>query len=226
MRGMGTKEGILDLWPLAILLQSVAGLDLDNSTEVNDYTESLRTSPLSIAERQSHNNHGVFYDVQYLGILSFMMRTNSSIRDTARMYLQETTIPRLLDQITLEGAQPKELARKTSWYYSFFALRGWTYLAAQASFFDVDLWAVKHDEAKVPVLQSAFTYLLRHAFSSPPGRNWPVFDQKKDFRIESQFRDLFFYAAEAYKVQERHDSLSVEWQRWVDVIASSGSSTR
>lgn len=222
--GAGTKEGILDLWPIAIVLKSVEGLQVDESTEtclqnwVSEYLTFLTTSPLALAERRRRNNHGVFYDVQYLGLLAFAMRRKPSLRDTARRYIHRTTIPRLLDQIAPDGSQPRELSRKTSWYYSFFALRGWVYVAGQTSLLDVDLWNVQEPGSNAPVLQNAFTFLLQHAFSSPPGVDWPVFDLKKTFTIHPQYRDLFYYAAEAYRVTEKEDDLSLRWRGWLAQI--------
>lgn len=59
VKEMGSKEGILDLWPIAPLLHSVKGLGLDMSTQdclvdwVGEYIKFHETSPLAYNERNT-----------------------------------------------------------------------------------------------------------------------------------------------------------------------------
>lgn len=111
------------------------------------------------------------------------MRRKPSLRDTARRYIHRTTIPRLLDQIAPDGSQPRELSRKTSWYYSFFALRGWVYVAGQTSLLDVDLWNVQEPgtafivfPALAPTICefSLFIYACAPQDRTPPSSKTPL----------------------------------------------------
>lgn len=55
-------------------------------------------------------------------------------------YLRKYTLPRIEQQVAVDGSQPKKLARTKSWNYSTMNLGGFVNLALLADKFGVDLW--------------------------------------------------------------------------------------
>lgn len=219
VKEMGSKEGILDLWPIAPLLHSVKGLGLDMSTQdclvdwVGEYIKFHETSPLAYNERNTKNNHATYYDVQFLSLLAYTSNTTG-----IHAYLKKITIPRLISQVQSNGHQAEELARPTSWFYSLFNMRGWCYLALLAEDSGIDLWGVKPEGWNYPVIQTALTFILENKFSNPPGLAWPRNDTRKDWALPGFLASQFYHAAKAYQVWDKTDEMSIKWQNWIQLI--------
>jgi hypothetical protein len=99
------------------------------------YLQWLLTSKNGVEERNTTNNHGVFYDAQ-VGALALL------VGDTveARKAIVESARKRIDSQIDAEGKQKRELDRTRPLHYSLFNLDAFTMLAELARHVDVDLW--------------------------------------------------------------------------------------
>jgi hypothetical protein len=99
------------------------------------YTDWLTTSKLGVAEGNTKNNHGTFYDLQ---VVDFALFTGN--KTLARTTLEKQTVPRVALQFAPDGGQPLELARTRPWNYTSMNLQGWVQLAILARQAGVDLW--------------------------------------------------------------------------------------
>lgn len=99
-----------------------------------DYLAWLQTSKLGQQERDCHNNHGTWYDVQVCGLLLFLNRP-----DEARTILEQVKTKRIATQIEPDGRQPHELKRTKSLSYSKMNLSAFHSLADLGDKVGVDL---------------------------------------------------------------------------------------
>jgi hypothetical protein len=104
-------------------------------TWFTQYTDWLTTSKLGVAEGNTKNNHGTFYDLQ---VVDFALFTGN--KTLARATLEKQTVPRVALQFAPDGGQPLELARTRPWNYTSMNLQGWVQLAILARQAGVDLW--------------------------------------------------------------------------------------
>ncbi|ORX96662.1 chondroitin AC/alginate lyase, partial [Basidiobolus meristosporus CBS 931.73] len=127
------------------------------------YLEWLDTSKHGFEERNSINNHGTYFDVQYMGIALFLKRN-----DLALKVAQNASSTRIAAQIALDGSQPHETARAASWFYSIFNLNGLFLLSALSSRVGVDLYHFQTQDGRS--IRKAVDYLL--PFARQP-QTWP-----------------------------------------------------
>lgn len=102
------------------------------------YLDWMDLSPQANQEKNSRNNHGTYFTVQYVSILEFLGRN-----EEARAVMLDAKQKRIGSQIRMDGAQPHETARPISFFYSTFNLQGLMQLAIQAETHGVDLWRYK-----------------------------------------------------------------------------------
>lgn len=141
----GRKEGVLETERLlyiidAILLISNSNYwtkedDLSFKEWLSKYVHWLETDKLAIAERNVINNHGTWYDAQYVMYLIFLGDLTS-----AATYLKNVSIPRLESQIMPDGKMPEELYRTRPFHYTLYNLEPFTLLAILGDKVGVDLW--------------------------------------------------------------------------------------
>ncbi|KAG0045898.1 hypothetical protein BGZ90_008334 [Linnemannia elongata] len=172
---LGVRTGVLDMFPIIRVFDALHYLKQDPEWPQDmipnlqgwftKYVKWLETSPLAKLERKGNNNHGTYYDVQLIGIYQFLGRTEDA-RAVAKDGLQN----RIERQITGEGRQPEELARKTSWYYSVFNLQALMHLAREGDDLGVDMWYHKGPDGQS--IKQAVDFLLPYSLTG--GEGWPV----------------------------------------------------
>ncbi|CAB5216483.1 unnamed protein product [Rhizophagus irregularis] len=131
-------------------------------------------------EKYSKNNHGTYYDVQAVYLLSYLDR-----EEEARKYSREALINRVNKGILPTGQQPHETKRPTSWFYSTFNLQALFLLAERSQYFGFDGW--NYVGPKGQTIKKAVDYLLPFALSN--GKDWP-FKNIKEFEVNSFVRLL------------------------------------
>lgn len=105
---------------------------------ITEFTEWLVTSDHGINEKGQPNNHGTYYDLLVCTSYLFIGQ-----KDKASEYVS-SSMPARFDEITAEGAQPRELARTNGWTYSLMNLRGLLLCATAAEKAGVDMWHYKN----------------------------------------------------------------------------------
>ncbi|CAB5216482.1 unnamed protein product [Rhizophagus irregularis] len=156
----GRRTGVLDMHPIYRMLQSIPLMRKD--------------------EKYSKNNHGTYYDVQAVYLLSYLDR-----EEEARKYSREALINRVNKGILPTGQQPHETKRPTSWFYSTFNLQALFLLAERSQYFGFDGW--NYVGPKGQTIKKAVDYLLPFALSN--GKDWP-FKNIKEFEVNSFVRLL------------------------------------
>lgn len=126
------------------------------------YLDWLRTSEKGREERDWHNNHGTWWDVQAVSFALFVGDTAA-----AREILMGTR-ERIGAHIMPDGSQPHELERTRSLSYSAYNLDAFTRLAELARHVGDDLW--RYRTAGGASIRGALDYLAPYAGG---GRAWP-----------------------------------------------------
>jgi len=128
------------------------------------YGEWMQTSKIGLDEKKTTNNHGAAYDVQLAAVLVM-----SEKEGEAKKVLGESLPARLDTHITLEGKQPRELARTKSWSYSCFNLKNICKGGVMAQSLGVGFWDHQGSEGRGS-LKKAMLFLV--PFLKNPG-SWP-----------------------------------------------------
>jgi hypothetical protein len=172
---LGVRTGVLDMFTIFRVFDALHYLKQDAEWPQDmipnlqkwftEYVDWLETSSLAKLERKGNNNHGTYYDVQLIGVYLFLERT-----DDARAVAESALTNRIDRQITAEGRQPDELARKTSWYYSVFNLQAMMTLARWGDDLGVNMW--DHEGPKGQSIKKAIDFLLPYSLTG--GKDWPV----------------------------------------------------
>ena len=141
----GRSFGIIDTRDMPELVDAVRLLDGSPSWTRRDtdgmvawcraYLTWLLESKNGIEERNTTNNHGVFYDEQVAALALFVGDTA-----LARKTIDESGKNRIASQIDAEGKQKRELDRTRPLHYSLFNLEAFTILAELGRHVGVDLW--------------------------------------------------------------------------------------
>lgn len=142
----GRAIGIIDTTPMVLLIEAIKKLPFnsewtpENLCATKDwfsqYLDWLLESPFGPRERDEPNNHGTWYDAQVVSFALFCERP-----EIARHQIETFTLPRVLNHITPDGEQPRELRRTLSWSYCTYNLCAFAWLATFARDLDIDLWA-------------------------------------------------------------------------------------
>jgi len=157
------------------------------------YFTWLTTSSAGQEEGAAKNNHGTWYDVQKVRLALALGRT-----EVAQKTLQEALAKRLPVQVEIDGRQPLELARTTSFHYSCFNLKAWTELAVFGEYVQVDVW--HYHTADGRHLRQALEFLLPYVGSHP--KPWPypqIHAMKPEDLFWSLRRGSQVWAAPAYE---------------------------
>ncbi len=141
----GRAEGLIDsrnLWMVidAALLLRARGLLSESELGAlkqwfADFASWMRTSRTAREEDAAENNHGVFFDAQFVNYLLFAGQASA-----ARERLATVAPRRFAKQIEADGRMPRELARTKPFHYSAFNLEAMTRLAQYGRGQGVDLW--------------------------------------------------------------------------------------
>jgi len=166
----GYESGIIELKDLYYFLDAVRILEQSGSLGpedtdkfrnwLTDYLLWLETSRQGKKEVTAANNHGTYFDLQVLAILSYL-EDQRKLRD---VFLRAQT--RIKQQFTEAGEQPAEMARSMTQHYVFFNLQGWLniFLIAYAQGLPTGPWTNEPYRR----LSAAFRWIMKHDI-----RNWP-----------------------------------------------------
>jgi len=163
-RGIGIIEtaGLTVIPDMLAILQSSPNINNSLVSGVKQwykqYLNWLLTSKNGKSEHSQINNHGTYYDMQ---VVDFALFTGNST--VAKSTLQNSTIPRIDQQFTTDGAQPLELIRTKSWGYANMNLWGWCRLAKMAALINIDLWHEQTIDGKG--IKTAINWLIPYALS-------------------------------------------------------------
>lgn len=127
-----------------------------------EYLKWMQTSKNGRQEFHAKNNHGSWYDEQFVGIALYL-----GDKKLAHEYA-EMAKTLISHQIMADGKQPLELARTKSFSYSAFNLDALSRLAFEAEDVDVHLWDFHAKDGAS--MQAALDYLLPYATGK---RKWP-----------------------------------------------------
>lgn len=140
----GRCFGIIEFTGIVDIITALELLKLNNAlntkTEIgmknwlSEYVNWLQTSKIGLEEKTRDNNHGTWYDVQVVAILTYLKK------DTECKIILENFKKRIAEQIDAEGKQKHELARTKSLSYSMMNLKAMTQMAYFGKLHEVDLW--------------------------------------------------------------------------------------
>jgi len=142
---------------LFLISKSPSWTDQDRSAMKawwTEYAQWLQTSKIGLEEKKAPNNHGAVYDVQLAAVLVMAGK-----KEEAKKVLGGSLSARLDSQITLDGKQPRELARTKSWSYSCFNLKNICKGAVMARALGIDLWSHEGEGGRGS-LRKAMLYLV------------------------------------------------------------------
>ena len=180
----GAKSGVIEMKDLYFFLDAVRILErdgflFDDEQEelrkwFTEYLQWLKESRQGRLERQTLNNHGLYYDIQVTSVAAYVNDT-----ETLSFYLN-WALDRLDAQINDDtGAMPHELARPTCEHYQMFTLQGWSTMARIAqSAGHIDMWDSYHDSKGRSALCNAAEYAVPYFRARTPCNN----TQKENYR--------------------------------------------
>lgn len=168
----GRKEGVLETERLLSIIDSIRLISTSNSWSKEDdlafkdwlsqYVLWLETNDLAIDERAADNNHGTWYDAQYVAYLIYLGEFSK-----AATYLNTITIPRIESQIMPDGKMPEELNRTRPFHYTLYNLEPFTILAILGEKIGVDLWNFMSPSGSS--LKKAYDFIVPFILGEP----WP-----------------------------------------------------
>jgi hypothetical protein len=167
---VGNRVGIIEMRDLAILLDGARLLERAGALSEDDrtafgqwlgrYRDWLVNSPHGHEERNSLNNHGIYYDLQVAAIAAYLGDAALLAATFRRAHV------RLHLHFDPDGSQPHELRRTNALHYCAFNLQAWISLAALAARCGEDLWRARSRQDGA--LERAVEWLIRFE-----GRDWP-----------------------------------------------------
>jgi len=141
----GRAQGILEANKLLDLIDAVELISNSTHWSIEDtkgfkswlaeFTEWLTTNPLAIAEKNTHNNHGTWYDTQFVAYTTYL-----GYFDEARAYINSIAIPRIEEQILEDGTMPEELRRTRPFHYFIYNLIPITMTAMIGDYLSENVW--------------------------------------------------------------------------------------
>ena len=191
-RGIGIIEttGLTVIPDMIAILQSGKNIDASLINGIKQwykqYLNWLITSKNGKSERSQVNNHGTYYDLQ---VVDFALFTDN--QTLAVSTLQNSTIPRIDQQFTPDGAQPLELIRTKSWGYANMNLWGWCRLAKMAKQLNIDLWHQETIDGKG--IKTVINWLMPYALKQKAWQH----EQIEPFSYGT-FTRIVYNAAEVY----------------------------
>ena len=178
-RVAGRAEGVIDAHRLPRVIESI-GL-LGPSGEISDDEQKalqawfgelvnwMATSAIGRAEREKHNNHGIYYDSLISHFALF-----AGLEDVAARTIRRSGARRLRPQIGSNGGMPAELARSRSLHYTTWTLMAAMDLADLGRCVGTDMWS--YPKADRPIIRTAVDFVVPYV-----GREqawpWPELDK-------------------------------------------------
>ena len=183
----GRAAGLIDAYRLVRVVEAAGLIGKSGALSKTDqtaletwfgvYADWMSTDPIAIAERDSTNNHGIYYDAQFMSFAIFARRDAM-----ARAVAERFTSTRIATQVEPDGSLPRELKRTRSLHYTIYALAGAFDVAQFAQCFGIDLWNARAPNGRT--LRSAFDFVAHYAGRE---KEWPYPELRPD---TAEFRDL------------------------------------
>lgn len=162
----GRPAGVIEWSGISQLVSAMQILERNNAIDMkfklgvdkwlNQYLVWLTTSEIGVAEDNSKNNHGSWYDNQVIGISLYLGLVSEAI---ARVENAKTK--RIAEQIEPDGSMPAELNRTKSVSYSSMNLKALTGIAALGQRLGLDLWNYQTPDGRS--IKKAIAFLTPYA---------------------------------------------------------------
>jgi Alginate lyase len=189
----GRCFGIIEFTGILEVITAIELLKLNNSIDektengmknwLAEYQNWLQTSEIGLQEKATKNNHGTWYDVQTLAILTYLKK------DAEAKVVLENFKKRIAEQIDAEGKQKHELERTKSLSYSIMNLRAMTQMAYFGKIHGIDLWSFTTSNGGS--IQKAYSFLEPFANGT---KNWE-YQQLGSLEDElEKLKHLFLFA--------------------------------
>ncbi|WP_177176592.1 alginate lyase family protein [Hyunsoonleella jejuensis] len=197
-RGIGIIEfsGISKIITAIEILQIKDEMDTETSERLRvwfaEYLLWLQTSDNGVFEKNTKNNHAVYYDMQVVSILLFLNR-----KQEAKTVLETVKTKRIAQQIEPDGKQPHELERTKALSYSTMNLRGFTQLAFLGTKVDVDLWNYKAENGASII--KAYEFLKPYATGE---KEWEYKQITSLDKAKKNLKELFAKAGAQFNEKE------------------------
>ncbi|MEM1184231.1 MAG: alginate lyase family protein [Planctomycetota bacterium] len=217
---LGRRVGIIDTNRLRWMPDSLIILSASPSWTGEDtretkrwfgeYAEWLMTSDLGIAERNSSNNHGTWFDAQVVQYSLYSGRTEIALE------ILEGVPERINAHFAADGSQPHELERTRALDYTDFNLRAYLDLFKYAARLDVEM--AKYENAEGATIEDAIDWGIPYFVGdkdfpykqiSPP--KYHMYYQM--LRSASKLYNEPRYEAAAQRLPENDN-----WLVWVDLV--------
>jgi hypothetical protein len=200
-KNTGRGIGIIEFAGITNIITSIEILEMNKMMDENtskairqwftNYLLWLETSENGIFEKNTKNNHAVWYDVQVVSILMFLNRN-----EEAKMVLEDVKTKRIATQIDPNGKQPHELERTKALSYSTMNLRGFTELAYFGNRIGVDLW--NYEDKNGGSIKKAYEFLAPYARGH---KKWNYEQIHSLDKAEKALQDLFVKAGSQFSTQ-------------------------
>jgi hypothetical protein len=171
----GRKEGVLETERLLYIIDAILLISNSNYWTIEDdisfkewltgYVFWLESDKLALDERNATNNHGTWYDAQYVTYLIFLGNLSK-----ATSYLKTVSIPRIESQIMPDGKMPEELNRTRPFHYTLYNLEPFTLLAILGDKVGVDLW--NYQSTNGSCLKKSYDFIVPYIL----GKEWSYVD--------------------------------------------------
>ena len=185
--------------------------DRDLKEWFSEYFTWLATSDHGKKERERPNNHGTWYDVQYVSIALFIGKAN-----LARKEINNYSKTRIASQIDSVGMQPLEVTRGYSLHYSVYNIRAFFALATYAERLNIDLW--KYTTKNEISIKMALDYVIPYIGNQEA---WPHNDKgrdPKDFApllLQVHLNDSNEKYLDAYSLAESIDTRECQYYKLI-----------
>jgi hypothetical protein len=190
----GRGFGIIEFTGILEIITSLELLKLNNSIDektesgmknwISEYVKWMQTSQIGLQEKATTNNHGSWYDVQLVAILTYLKK------DSEAKVIVGNFKKRIAEQIDSEGKQKHELARTKSLSYSIMNLKAITQMAYFGKIHGIDLW--NFTASNGGSIQKAYQFLVPFADGS---KKWEL-QQLGSLEGEiEKLKHLFLFAA-------------------------------
>lgn len=175
-KDVGRRAGINELRFLSNVIDGIKILEKSGvwTTErdvkikkwFTEYFEWLQKSDHGEKEKNRPNNHGTWYDVQFVSIAIYLKQN-----EVAKKHIVNYSYSRINNQIKTDGKQPLEVTRGRSLHYSLYNVRAFFALAAYANQLGENLW--NYQSRSKSSIKAAFDYLTPFIGNQA---NWPFQD--------------------------------------------------
>lgn len=207
LHNSGRRAGINEMRYLTDVIDAVNLLEKSGSWKeakhaalklwYSRYFEWLGNSEYGGQERARPNNHGTWYDVQYVSIALFLGK-----EDSARQLLRDYSMERIQSQIDTTGKQPLEVSRGFSLHYSLYNIKAFFALATLAEKLGIDLW--NYRPMNHSGIQGALDYVIPYINHQ---KMWPHDDLGRE--LEKSWEVLLSQAVLHYGEKKYSDALKL-----------------